>query len=46
MEVKGCPEKESFYVPNVDETMSDLGINGFLGLDDAIKKTIHWYESK
>ena len=46
IEIKGLPEKESFYVPNVDETMNELNIDNFINLDKAIQKTIEWYESQ
>jgi len=46
IEIEGIREKDSFYVPNIDMTMSDLGIKRFVNLDSAIQKTIEWYESK
>jgi nucleoside-diphosphate-sugar epimerase len=46
IEIEGNSEKDTFYVPNVDLTMSDLDIQNFIDLDSAIEKTIEWYESK
>jgi len=46
IKIQGNSEKDSFYVPNTDMTMSDLSIESFIPLTSAIQKTIEWHESK
>jgi len=42
VEFKNIHENPTFYVPNVDETLLDLKIDSFIGIDMAIEKTINW----
>jgi nucleoside-diphosphate-sugar epimerase len=42
VEFKNINENPTFYVPNVDETLSDLKIDRFIDIDTAIEKTINW----